>query len=162
MNREAVYPGTFDPVTCGHLDIINRALQMFDKITVAVVNRSDKGLVFTTQERIEMLQETIHDLSKVKIEQFEGLLVDYLQKRNIFIVIRGLRAVSDFEYEFQIALMNRKLNSRIETVFLMPSQFYTYLSSSLVKEIVKFGGRVEGLVPAVVEERLQKKFSLTK
>jgi pantetheine-phosphate adenylyltransferase len=113
MNREVVYPGTFDPVTNGHLDIIKRALQMFDQITVAVVDKPGKNLLFTTRERIEMLQATAGKLSNVKIERFEGLLVDYLQKRNIFVILRGLRAVSDFEYEFQIALMNRKLYSNI-------------------------------------------------
>ncbi len=162
MNREVVYPGTFDPVTNGHLDIIKRALQMFDQITVAVVDKPGKNLLFTTRERIEMLQATAGKLSNVKIERFEGLLVDYLQKRNIFVILRGLRAVSDFEYEFQIALMNRKLYSNIESVFLMPSQEYTYLSSSLIKEVVRLGGKVEGLVPGVVEEALNKKFALTK
>ncbi len=162
MNREVVYPGTFDPVTNGHLDIIKRALQMFDQITVAVVDKPGKNLLFTTRERIEMLQATAGKLSNVKIERFEGLLVDYLQQRNIFVILRGLRAVSDFEYEFQIALMNRKLYSNIESVFLMPSQEYTYLSSSLIKEVVRLGGKVEGLVPGVVEEALNKKFALTK
>ena len=162
MNREVVYPGTFDPVTNGHLDIIKRALQMFDQITVAVVDKPGKDLLFTTRERIEMLQATAGNLSNVKIERFEGLLVDYLQQRNIFVILRGLRAVSDFEYEFQIALMNRKLNSNIESVFLMPSQEYTYLSSSLIKEVVRLGGKMEGLVPGVVEEALKKKFALTK
>ncbi len=162
MIREAVYPGSFDPVTNGHLDIIKRALQMFDKITVAVVSKPNKPLLFNIQERIAMLEETVQDLSNVMVEPFEGLLVDYLRKKSISVVIRGLRAISDFEYEFQIALMNRNLNPDIETVFLMPSQAYTFLSSSLVKEIVGFGGRVEGLVPAVVEEKLRGKFSLTK
>ncbi len=162
MNREAVYPGTFDPVTNGHLDIIKRALQMFDQITVAVVDKPGKDLLFTTQERIKMLRATVGNLSKVRVERFEGLLVDYLQRRNIFVIIRGLRAVSDFEYEFQIALMNRKLNSNIESVFLMPSQEYTYLSSSLIKEVVKFGGRMDGLVPGIIEKALKKKFALTK
>ncbi|MCK4532329.1 pantetheine-phosphate adenylyltransferase [bacterium] len=162
MNREAVYPGTFDPVTNGHLDIIKRALQMFDQITVAVVDKPGKDLLFTTQERIKMLRKTVGNLSKVRVERFEGLLVDYLQRRNIFVIIRGLRAVSDFEYEFQIALMNRKLNSEIESVFLMPSQEYTYLSSSLIKEVVKFGGRMDGLVPGIIEKALKKKFALTK
>ncbi len=162
MNREAVYPGTFDPVTNGHLDIIKRALQMFEQITVAVVDKPGKDLLFSTRERIEMLQATAGNLFKVKIERFEGLLVDYLQRRNIFVIIRGLRAVSDFEYEFQIALMNRKLNSNIESVFLMPSQDYTYLSSSLIREVVRLGGKMEGLVPGIVEEALKKKYALTK
>ncbi|MCK5533659.1 pantetheine-phosphate adenylyltransferase [bacterium] len=162
MNREAVYPGTFDPVTNGHLDIIKRALQMFDRVTVAVVDSPAKRVLFNTQERIEMLRATVRDLSRVRVEQFNGLLVDYLQQINVCIIIRGLRAVSDFEYEFQIALMNRRLNSCIESVFLMPSQDYTYLSSSLIKEVVRLGGRVEGLVPGVVEKALEKKLSLTK
>lgn len=162
MNREAVYPGTFDPVTNGHLDIIKRALQMFDRVTVAVVDSPAKSVLFNTQERIEMLRATVRDLSRVRVEQFNGLLVDYLQQINVCIIIRGLRAVSDFEYEFQIALMNRRLNSCIESVFLMPSQDYTYLSSSLIKEVVRLGGRVEGLVPGVVEKALEKKLSLTK
>ncbi len=131
---------------------------MFDKVTVAVVNRPNKSLLFNIDERLEMLRETSADLSNVKIEPFEGLLVDCLKDKNIFVIIRGLRAISDFEYEFQIALMNRSLNPRIETVFLMPSQAYTFLSSSLVKEVAKFGGNVESLVPKIVERRMKEKF----
>ncbi|MFQ5867233.1 MAG: pantetheine-phosphate adenylyltransferase [bacterium] len=157
----AVYPGSFDPVTNGHIDVIKRAIQLFDRLIVAVIENPTKKALFSMDERMQMLGEATRRLSGVVVSHFDGLLVDYVKKKRANIIIRGLRAVSDFEYEFQMALMNRKLAPDIETVFLMPAEAYTYLSSSIVKEVVSLKGRVEGLVPRQVEARLRIKL-LTK
>jgi pantetheine-phosphate adenylyltransferase len=159
--RIAVYPGSFDPVTNGHVDVIKRVIQLFDRVIVAVVQNPSKGALFSADERMEMLKAVTRGLSGVIVSHFDGLLVDYVKRKRANIIIRGLRALSDFEYEFQMALTNRKLAPDIETVFLMPAEGYTYLSSSIVKEVVSLNGRVEGLVPRLVERYLRKKL-LTK
>ena len=159
--RIAVYPGSFDPVTNGHVDVIKRAIQIFDRVIVAVIENPSKEVLFSADERTEMLMAVTRGLSGVVVSHFDGLLVDYVKKEKAHVVIRGLRAMSDFEYEFQMALTNRKLAPDIETVFLMPAEGYTYLSSSIVKEVVSLNGRVEGLVPREVERRLRRKL-LTK
>jgi pantetheine-phosphate adenylyltransferase len=153
----AVYPGSFDPPTNGHLDIIIRATHLFPKVIVAVTNNSIKNPTFNLQQRTYMLKRITKHVPNVTIEPFSGLLVNYLKKRNATVIIRGLRAISDFDYEFQMALMNRKLSKKIETVFLMPDAAYTYLSSSLVKQISQLGGSIEGLVAPEVEKFLRKK-----
>ncbi|MCX5781588.1 MAG: pantetheine-phosphate adenylyltransferase [Elusimicrobia bacterium] len=152
----AVYPGSFDPPTNGHVDIVYRATQLFPKVIVAVTNNSVKDTAFSLNERIKMLKDATRGLQKVEVVSFEGLLVNYLKKRKASVIIRGLRAISDFEYEFQMALMNRKLDANIETVFLMPDEANTYLSSSLVKEVARLGGSVKGFVPIFVEKNLKK------
>jgi len=156
----AVYPGSFDPITNGHLDIVRRALKAFDKIIIAVaVNPSKKGL-FSVPERVDLLKQLYAEDERVEIDQFSGLLVNYLRKQNATAVVRGLRAVSDFEYEFQMANMNRKLYGKAETFFLMTGNDYFYVSSSLVKEVAKLGGCVTGLVPEPVREALEEKLEL--
>jgi len=159
--RIAVYPGSFDPVTNGHIDVIKRALQLFDRVIVAVIENPSKEVVFSVDERMEILRAVTRRLPGVVVSHFDGLLVDYVKKKGAKVIIRGLRAVSDFEYEFQMALTNRKLAPDIETVFLMPADRYTYLSSSIVKEVVSLNGSVAGLVPREVEARLRRKL-LTK
>jgi len=154
----AIYPGSFDPVTYGHLDIIERAAKKLDKLIVAVLNNSSKNSVFSIEERIELLREVTKNLPNVEIDYFSGLLTDYAIKKNCTTMIRGLRAVSDFEYEMQMALVNRKLNSEIETFFMVSSSKYAYLSSSIVKEIARFGGNISCFVPEIVEEALKNKF----
>ena len=155
--RVAVYPGSFDPITNGHLDIIERALKVFDKVIVAIlINPTKKGL-FSVEERVELIKEVSKDFDNVEVESFEGLLVDFLAKKDTNIIIKGLRAVSDFEYEFQMALMNNKLNSDVETVFMMTSAEYSYLSSSSVKQVAFFDGSVEGLIPSMIIEKLKEK-----
>ncbi len=155
--KKGVYPGSFDPVTNGHLDIIKRAAKVMDKVTVAVLINSSKNPLFTVQERIELLKEVTSDMENVEIDCFSGLLVDYVNTKNIDIIVKGLRAVSDFEYEFQMALMNRKLNPSVETVFMMTSSKYSYLSSSLVKEVFKLNGCISGLVPDLVIDAMKNK-----
>jgi len=157
----AVYPGSFDPVTNGHIDVIKRAIQLFDQVIVAVIDNANKNVLFSVEERMEMLRAVTRGLSGVVVSHFDGLLVDYVRKKRAKVIIRGLRAVSDFEYEFQMALTNRKLAPDIETVFLMPAESYTYLSSSIVKEVVSLKGNVKGLVPRQIEARLRRKL-LTK
>jgi len=157
----AVYPGSFDPVTNGHIDVIKRAIQLFDQVIVAVIDNANKNVLFSVEERMEMLRAVTRGLSGVVVSHFDGLLVDYVKKKRAKVIIRGLRAVSDFEYEFQMALTNRKLAPDIETVFLMPAESYTYLSSSIVKEVVSLKGNVKGLVPRQIEARLRRKL-LTK
>ena len=157
--RTAVYPGSFDPVTNGHIDVIERALKLFNNIIVAIGDNPGKKPLFTTKERIEMLKESTKHLKNVEISSFSGLLIDYAKSKNSKIIIRGLRAVSDFEFEFQRALMNRVVNGDIETVFIMTKEDYVYLNSSIVKEMAMFGGKVNGLVPKIVEEKLREKFS---
>jgi pantetheine-phosphate adenylyltransferase len=153
----AVFPGSFDPLTSGHVDIIERGRFIFDKVIVSVLINRDKTPLFTTDERVAMIREVFDGHADVEVDTFDGLLVEYAQRKGARAIIRGLRAVSDFEYEFQMALMNRRLNHNIETVFLMPAEQYTYTSSRLIKEVFMLGGAVDGLVPPIVEERLQQK-----
>lgn len=153
----ALVPGSFDPVTNGHWDIISRAAAMFDDVLIAVARNSTKTPLFTIDERVEMLTEVCAPCPNVKITTFEGLLVDFARQNNVTAIVKGLRAVSDFEYELQMALMNRRLQPEIETIFLMTGAEYSYLSSSIVKEIARLGGAVEGLVPDSVEQRLRQK-----
>jgi pantetheine-phosphate adenylyltransferase len=153
----AIYPGSFDPVTNGHLDLIERGTKIFDRLVVAVLLNLDKEPLFPTNERVEMLREVTRQWSNVEVDVFDGLLVDYARKRNAQVILRGIRAFSDYEYELQMALMNRRLESAIETVFMMPAEKYSYLSSRLVREIAHLGGDIKGLVPPVVEQRLRAK-----
>lgn len=154
-----VYPGTFDPITNGHLDVIKRALKIFDQLIIAVaISSYRKKLLFTVEERVNFIQKTTKNLKSLKIEVFDGLLADFVRQKKATAIIRGLRAVSDFEFEFQLAHANRRIFKEAETVFLMPSEEYSFLSSSLVKEIAYFGGSVKNLVPPVVENALKKKF----
>ncbi len=155
----AIYPGSFDPITNGHVDIIERGLKIFDHILVAVLENPKKQALFTTEERVAMISQLFASEPRVEVKSFDGLLVDFARQNKANIVIRGLRAVSDFEFEFQMALMNRKLNPELETLFMMPSINYTFLSSRLVKEIYMLGGCIKGLVPEEVERRLRKKIS---
>ncbi len=156
MNH-AVFAGTFDPVTNGHLDLMRRALRVVDRLTVAVAVRPEKGVLFSQDERVALIQESMKGETRLTVESFSGLLVAYARARNIEIIMRGLRFVSDFEYEFQMALMNRRLDDGIETLFLMPSETYTYLNSTLVKEIARAGGSVASFVPPHVEAALRQK-----
>jgi len=155
----AIYPGTFDPVTNGHLDLIARGAMMFDRLIVAIAHDSDKEPLFGIEERREMLEAVTFDWKNVEVEVFDGLLMDYARARNATVVMRGIRAVSDYEYELQMAMMNRKIEPQIETVFMLPAESYSYLSSRLVKELARLGGPVKDLVPAIVEERLRLKVS---
>jgi pantetheine-phosphate adenylyltransferase len=159
MPTLAVYPGSFDPLTNGHVDIIARGARLFDRIIVAIAINAEKAPLFTMDERVEIARAVFKDQPKVEIEAFDGLLVDYVAKRRADVIVRGLRAVSDFEFEFQMALMNRRLNGQIETVFMMPAEQYSYISSRLIKEVFALGGQVHGLVPDMVEMRLREKVS---
>jgi pantetheine-phosphate adenylyltransferase len=161
MLTRAVYPGSFDPLTNGHLDLIERSLRIFDEVVVAVVTNPGKTALFSAEERVEMIREATRGLRELEITIFDGLLVDLVSKVGARAIVRGLRAVSDFEYEFQMALMNRKLREDIETVFMMPHEAYSYISSRLVKEVVRYGGAVTGLVPPTVERRLATRFPRT-
>ena len=154
--KSGVFAGTFDPVTNGHLDLIHRALGVVDRLVVAVAPRPEKGVLFTLEDRVAMIKEAVGAESRVTVEPFQGLLVEHAKARGIPIIIRGVRFVSDFEYEFQMALMNRRLNPTIETIFLMPSEQYTYVNSTLVKEIARHGGDVSPFVPPNVREQLDK------
>jgi pantetheine-phosphate adenylyltransferase len=155
----AIYPGSFDPVTNGHLDLIERGEKMFDLVIVAVLKNAEKEPLFTVAERVEMLREVTKHWPGVEVDVFEGLLVDYARKRHAGVILRGIRAISDYEYELQMALMNRKLEPRLETVFMLPGEPYSYLSSKLVREIAQLGGPLDGFVPSVVEQRLRAKVS---
>ena len=158
MSR-AIYPGSFDPVTNGHLDVIERAARLYDEVLVAIAHNETKAGLFSFEERVALLKESVERHPNVHVTQFEGLLVDYARKVEAQVIIRGLRAVSDFEYEFQMALMNRKLDGDIETMFLMPKEEYTYLSSRLVKEIARLGGDIGAFVPDCIARALREKFS---
>ena len=157
MPTLAVFPGSFDPLTNGHVDIITRGTRLFDRIIVAILVNAEKQPLFSMEERVEIAREVFKDMPSVEVDTFAGLLVDYVERRKAHAIVRGLRAMSDFEYEFQMALMNQRLNGRIETVFMMPAEQYTYISSRLIKEVFALGGRVHGLVPDMVEERLRTK-----
>ena len=157
--RRAIYPGSFDPVTNGHLDVIERARKLFDEVVVAVANNDEKQPLFSLEQRLDFLRETAGQIENVRIAKFSGLLVEFARAENAGAVIRGLRAVSDFEFEFQMALMNRNLNPEVETIFLMPKEEYTYLSSRIVKEIAKLRGNVSTFVPGCVTKALSAKFS---
>ena len=157
--RTAIYPGSFDPLTNGHLDVIQRAAKLFDRVVVAVAKNEDKHPLFPLNERLALVKQAVRHLPGVQAEAFGGLLIDYVVDRKAQAIVRGLRAVSDFEFEFQLALMNRKLNENIETIFMMPKDTYTFLSSRIVKEIARLGGDVAAFVPAHVRVALAKKFS---
>jgi pantetheine-phosphate adenylyltransferase len=155
--RTAIYPGSFDPLTNGHLDVVQRAAKLFDRVIVAVAENEGKNPLFTQTERVALVNQAVAGLSNVKADSFSGLLVDYVARRKAQAIVRGLRAVSDFEFEFQLALMNRKLDEKIETIFMMPKDTYTFLSSRIVKEIARLGGNVSAFVPSHVESALIKK-----
>jgi pantetheine-phosphate adenylyltransferase len=157
MSMTAVYPGSFDPITNAHLDIIRRAATMFERVWVAVARNPDKTSLFTVGERVALARQAVRRLRRVAVDEFDGLLVEYARRKQARVVVRGLRAVSDFEFEFQMALMNRRLDSRIETIFLMPKEEYTFLSSRLVKEVAALGGDVRAFLPAAVEKALRAK-----
>jgi pantetheine-phosphate adenylyltransferase len=159
MPTLAVYPGSFDPLTNGHVDIITRGARLFDRIIIAILINAEKSPLFTMSERVEIAREVFKDLPNVEVDTFDGLLVDFVARRKAQVIVRGLRAVSDFEFEFQMALMNQRLNGKIETIFMMPAEQYTYTSSRLIKEVFRLGGRVHGLVPDMVEERLRRKIA---
>ena len=154
----AVFPGSFDPITNGHLDIVARGLRVFDRVRMSILVNPEKQPLFTVEERLAIIRETYRGNPRVEVDTFSGLRVDYAQRVGASVIIRGIRAISDFEYEFQMALMNRRLNPQIETVFMMPAESYSYVSSRLVKEVFQLGGRVTDLVPAVVERRLRDKY----
>ncbi len=158
-HKIAIYPGTFDPITHGHIDVIERASKLFDEVIVTVAQNISKSPIFSANERISIVEEVTKNFKNVKVEKFDGLLVDFAIKKNANAIIRGLRAVSDFEFEFQMALFNRKLKPEIITVFLMPHEKYTYLNSSVVREIAKFGGQIDHFVPPFVEQKLKEKLS---
>lgn len=159
MKNIAVYPGTFDPITNGHLDIIKRGAKVFDEIIVAVAFNPEKEPLFEIEERVEIIREVTGDIPSVSVESFNGLLIDYLEKHQAQVILRGLRAISDFEYEFQMASMNRKLASKFETIFMMTGEQYSYLSSRFVKEICRLGGNVDCFVPEKVNKVLVEKYS---
>lgn len=159
-DKIAVYPGSYDPITNGHIDIIERGLSIFDKIIVAALKNPSKTYLFSLEERIEIIKEIFKDNNRIEVDYFEGLLADYLKEKETNMVVRGLRAISDFDIEFQMALMNRNINKEIETIFFVPSVEYSFLSSRLVKEVYSLGGDVKTLVPELVHKRLKEKFSV--
>ncbi len=160
MCVKAVYPGSFDPITYGHIDIIERGIKLFDRVVVAILINPQKKPLFTVEERLEMIKQSLTDLpqNKIEISSFTGLLVDYVKKIQARAILRGIRAISDFEYEFQMALTNRRLLKKVDTVFMMPDEKYSYLSANLVREIASFGGDISHFVPPHVEKRLKEKF----
>lgn len=158
--RTAIYPGSFDPLTNGHLDVLQRATKLFHRVIVAVAKNESKNPLFTSAERVALIKEGVTNFPSVEVDAFDGLLVDYARKQKAQAIVRGLRAVSDFEFEFQMALMNRKLDENIETIFMMPKETYTFISSRIVKEIARLGGDISSFVPAHVETALKKKLKL--
>ncbi|SOC37939.1 pantetheine-phosphate adenylyltransferase [Salinicoccus kekensis] len=159
MTRVAVCPGSFDPITYGHLDIIERASKVFDKVYISVLKNSSKEGLFTPQERVDMIEEVTKHLENVEVQQFNGLLIDFCHQVGARAIVRGLRAVSDFEYEMQLTSMNRKLDSDIETIYMMTNNNYSFISSSIVKEVAKYGGKIEDVVPPYIANLLEEKFS---
>jgi pantetheine-phosphate adenylyltransferase len=159
MPKVAIYPGSFDPVTNGHIDIIERGLKLFDKVIITILDNPKKEYLFSLEERLEMLSDCTKNYKNVEIDSYDGLLVDYADRRKAHAILRGLRAMSDFEYEFQMALMNRRLNRDVQTVFLMTGFRWIYTSSSIIKEAVQFGGNIEGMVPPLVKKKLKEKFT---
>ena len=157
----AIYPGSFDPITNGHLDLIQRGSRLFDKLIVSILRHDAKEPLFTVEERIEMLREVVHVYPNVEVDSFDGLLVDHASQRSATVLLRGIRAISDYEYELQMALMNRRLNPALETIFLMSNEAYSFISSRLVKEVFGLGGNISGLVPPSVEARLQRRLAKT-
>ncbi|HIE43631.1 MAG TPA: pantetheine-phosphate adenylyltransferase [Candidatus Omnitrophica bacterium] len=162
MEKRIIYPGTFDPVTLGHLDLMKRAAKIFDKLTIAVAKNLQKKHLFSLDERLHILREATRGMENVEIDHFDGLLVEYARRKKSHIILRGIRAISDFEYEFQMALSNRKLAPEIETIFMMPSENYSYLSSKIIKEVASLGADLSGFVPAFVEKRLKEKLASKK
>ena len=160
MGKVAIYPGSFDPITYGHIDIIERSLEIFDKVIIAIADNMEKRALFSIEERLQMAKNIFKDSPNVIVDSFKGLLVDYVAKTNAKVILRGLRATSDFEYEFQMASMNRSLNTHLDTLFMMTSKDYFFVSSRTIKEVAKLGGGVEGLVPDLVVRRLKEKFKL--
>ncbi len=154
----AIYPGTFDPLTFGHLDVLNRAAKMFDEVIISVVKNSSKNTLLSLEERTGIIEEVTKEMDNCRVEGFDGLLVNYAKEKNANVIVRGLRAISDFEYEFQMALTNRKIAGNIETIFLMPSEKYSFISSTLVREIAKYGGEIKDFVPAEAEKVILAKF----
>jgi len=160
MEKVAIYPGSFDPITYGHIDIVERALQIFDKVIVAIANNSEKRSLFTIEERLKMVKEVFKDAPNLIADSFKGLLVEYVAKTNSMVILRGLRATSDFEYEFHMASMNRSLSPQLDTLFMMTSKDYFFVSSRTIKEVASLGGTVQGLVPNLVAIELKKKFKI--
>ena len=160
--RIAIYPGTFDPVTNGHLDILARAVKLFDRVIISVARNTTKNPIFTEEERVELLKTVARRYKNVEVDSFSGLLVNYARRKKATAIVRGLRVISDFEYEFQMALANRRLNEKVETVFLMPNEKYTYLSSSIVREVARLKGNVRDFVPPAVQRALKKKLAAGK
>ena len=160
MGKVAIYPGSFDPITYGHIDIVERALEIFDKVIVAIAHNAEKRSLFTVQERLEIVRKIFEHTPRVIVDSFKGLLVDYVARTNAKVILRGLRATSDFEYEFHMASMNRSLNTHLDTLFMMTNKDYFFVSSRTIKEVASLGGGVEGLVPDLVVRRLKKKFKL--
>ena len=157
MKKVVIYPGSFDPVTYGHIDIIKRALKISDRVIVAVAHATGKNILFDVRERVEMLERALRGMKGVEVDDFDGLVVDYVRKKKARVVIRGLRMISDFEYEFQMALTNRKLDDNVETIFMMPSESYSYLSSKLIKEAASLGADLKGFVPRFIEDKIKEK-----
>lgn len=157
--RLAVYPGSFDPITNGHVDIIERGLRLFDRVVVAVLRNETKAPLFSAAERVQLIRDVFHDRPGLEVDTFDGLLVDYAAARGAAVIVKGLRSIADYEYESQMALMNRRLRPAIETMFLMPAEPYAYTSSRLIKEVCRLGGDIRGLVPPLVEDRLQRTFA---
>jgi len=160
MPKVAIYPGSFDPVTNGHIDIVERGLTLFDKLIVSILHNPKKEYLFPLEERLEMLKDCLKKFKGVEIDSFDGLLVDYAARRKAHAILRGLRAMSDFEYEFQMALMNRRLNREVQTVFLMTGLRWIFTSSSIIKEAIQFGGNIDGMVPKLVQKKLKQKYGL--
>ena len=160
MGKVAIYPGSFDPITYGHIDIVERTLEIFDKVIIAIADNADKRPLFSIEERLQMVKIIFKDTPNIIVDSFKGLLVDYVAKTNAKVILRGLRATSDFEYEFHMASMNRSLNTHLDTLFMMTSKDYFFVSSRTIKEVARLGGGVEGLVPDLVVRRLKEKFKI--